>query len=46
MLDAFPNKNDLKEVDATLPLLSNFALEYAIKRTGTEWNTLPPGGLE
>jgi hypothetical protein len=28
----FPVKNSLKQVDALSPLLSNFALEYAIKK--------------
>jgi hypothetical protein len=28
----FPIKNDLKQGDALLPLLFNFALEYAIRR--------------
>jgi hypothetical protein len=30
--DAFPIQNDLKEGDALSPLLSNFALEYAISK--------------
>jgi hypothetical protein len=30
--DMFPIRNRLKQGDALLPLLFNFALEYAIKR--------------
>jgi len=30
--DMFPIRNGLKQGDALLPLLSNFALEYAIRR--------------
>ena len=30
--DRFPTRNCLKQGDAVLPLLFNFALEYAIKR--------------
>jgi hypothetical protein len=30
--DMFPIKNGLKQVDALLPLLLKFALEYAIRR--------------
>jgi hypothetical protein len=30
--DTFPVQNDLKEGDALLPLLFNFALEYAIRK--------------
>jgi len=30
--DIFPIKNGLKQRDALLPLLLNFALEYAIRR--------------
>jgi hypothetical protein len=30
--DTFPSKNGLKEGDALLPLLFNFAIEYAIRR--------------
>jgi hypothetical protein len=30
--DAFPIQNGLKQGDALLPLLFNFALEYAIKK--------------
>jgi len=31
-LDAFPVLNSLKKGDALLPLLFNFALQYAIKK--------------
>jgi len=30
--DMFPIRNGLKQVDALLPLLFNFALEYAVRR--------------
>jgi hypothetical protein len=30
--DVFPIENDLKQGDAFLPMLFNFALEYAISR--------------
>jgi hypothetical protein len=30
--DTFPIQNDLKQGDALLPLLFNFALEYAIRK--------------
>jgi hypothetical protein len=33
--DALPIWNDLKQGDALLPLLFNFALEYAIRK---DWN--------
>ena len=32
MSDTFPIRNGLKQEDALLPLLYNFALKYAIKR--------------
>jgi len=32
LFNMFPIKNDLKQGDALLPLLFNFALEYAIGR--------------
>jgi hypothetical protein len=32
LFDTFPIKNGLKQGDALLPLLFNFALQYAIKR--------------
>ena len=32
MSDMFPMRNGLKQGDALLPLLFNFALEYAIRR--------------
>ena len=31
--DMFPIRNDLKQGDALTPLLFNFALEYAIRRS-------------
>jgi hypothetical protein len=41
--DKFPIQNRLKQEDALLPLLFNFALEYAIRKVlgqfGVEWNT-------
>jgi hypothetical protein len=33
--DAFPIQNDLKQEDILLPLLFNFALEYAVRKN---WN--------
>jgi hypothetical protein len=30
--DTFPTRNGLKQGDALLPLLFNFALEYAIRK--------------
>jgi hypothetical protein len=33
LIDTFPVQNDLKQGDALLPLLYNFALEYAIRRS-------------
>jgi hypothetical protein len=30
--DMLPSKNGLNQVDASLPLLFNFALEYAMRR--------------
>jgi hypothetical protein len=46
LLDAFPIQNGLKQGDPLLPLVFNFALEYAIRkvkkkpgRIGIEWNT-------
>jgi hypothetical protein len=30
--DTFPLQNDIKEADDVLPLLFNFALEYAIRK--------------
>jgi hypothetical protein len=30
--DSFANQNGLKQGDASLPLLFNFALEYAIRK--------------
>jgi hypothetical protein len=32
LCDTFPIQNGLKQVDALLPLLFNFALEYAIRK--------------
>jgi len=32
MSEVFPIRNDMKQGDALLPLLFNFALEYAIRR--------------
>ena len=32
LYDVFPIRNGLKQGDALLPLLFNFALEYAIRR--------------
>jgi hypothetical protein len=37
--DKFPIQNGLKKGDALLPLLFNFALEYAIRKFGIEWDT-------
>jgi hypothetical protein len=44
--DSFPIKNGLKQGDALLPLLFNFALGYAIRKspgkpggTETKWDT-------
>jgi hypothetical protein len=43
--DKFPLQNGLKQGDALLPLLFNFALEYAIRsqrklsQFGIEWDT-------
>ena len=37
--DAFPIDCGLKQGDALSPLLYNFALEYAIRRFGIEWET-------
>jgi hypothetical protein len=31
-LDTFPFEDDLKQGDALLPLLSTFAIEYAIRK--------------
>ena len=38
--EMFPIKNGLKQVDALLPLLSNFTLEYAIRRVQVNWSGL------
>jgi hypothetical protein len=41
LFDSFPFQNDLKQGDALLPLLFNFALEYAIRKAKKK-----PGGTE
>jgi len=35
----FLSHSDVKQWDSLLPLLFNFALEYAIRKTAIEWNT-------
>jgi hypothetical protein len=41
----FPDRNGLKQGDALLPLLSTFALEYAIRRVQVNQDSLQLIGI-